>query len=115
MNLIFDQTLDIDTINNYQKRMKRNEFIKTLALLPIICKTMEAKALNKRSEVLGNTERMPLLFLGHGSPMNAIEESVFVQGFRKVGKEIQKPKAIITKHQTLKSLQNRLKALPCLR
>ena len=41
------------------------------------------------------TEKMPVLFLGHGSPMNAIEENDFVQGFRKVGKEIAKPKAIL--------------------
>lgn len=39
--------------------------------------------------------KMPVLFLGHGSPMNAIEENEFVQGFRQVGKEIPKPKAII--------------------
>ena len=56
---------------------------------------MKVKALNKLTESLGNTERMPLLFLGHGSPMNAIEENEFVKGFRNVGKEIQKPVAIL--------------------
>jgi len=38
---------------------------------------------------------MPVLFLGHGSPMNAIEENEFVTGFRKVGSEIPKPNAIL--------------------
>lgn len=38
---------------------------------------------------------MPVLFLGHGSPMNAIEENEFVQGFRNIGKSIPKPKAIL--------------------
>jgi 4,5-DOPA dioxygenase extradiol len=38
---------------------------------------------------------MPVLFLGHGSPMNAIEENEFVQGFRKAGREITKPAAIL--------------------
>ncbi len=38
---------------------------------------------------------MPVLFLGHGSPMNAIEENEFVTGFRNVGKEIPKPSAIL--------------------
>ncbi|GAB1370390.1 4,5-DOPA dioxygenase extradiol [Candidatus Kapaibacterium sp.] len=38
---------------------------------------------------------MPSLFLGHGSPMNAIEENEFVATFRKVGREIPKPKAIL--------------------
>jgi 4,5-DOPA dioxygenase extradiol len=36
-----------------------------------------------------------VLFLGHGSPMNAIEENEFVTGFRNVAKEIPKPNAIL--------------------
>ena len=39
--------------------------------------------------------KMPVLFLGHGSPMNAIEENEFVEGFRNVGKTIPKPKVIL--------------------
>jgi 4,5-DOPA dioxygenase extradiol len=42
-----------------------------------------------------STPRMPVLFLGHGSPMNAIEENEFVQGFRNIETEIPKPEAII--------------------
>jgi 4,5-DOPA dioxygenase extradiol len=38
---------------------------------------------------------MPVLFLGHGSPMNAIEENEFVSGFRKVASQIERPKAIL--------------------
>lgn len=56
---------------------------------------MELNALNKLSETLSASEKMPVLFLGHGSPMNAIEENEFVAGFRKVGQEIQKPTAIL--------------------
>jgi 4,5-DOPA dioxygenase extradiol len=41
------------------------------------------------------TAKMPVLFLGHGSPMNAIEENQFVQGFRDSVKNIPKPKAIL--------------------
>jgi 4,5-DOPA dioxygenase extradiol len=41
------------------------------------------------------TEQMPLLFLGHGSPMNAIEENEFVEGFRNIAKSIPKPTAIL--------------------
>jgi len=40
-------------------------------------------------------EKMPVLFLGHGSPMNAIEENEFVQGFRNVAGQIKKPGAIL--------------------
>lgn len=42
-----------------------------------------------------NTEKMPVLFLGHGSPMNAIEENEFVTGFRTIGSQITKPNAIL--------------------
>lgn len=38
---------------------------------------------------------MPVLFLGHGSPMNAIEENEFVEGFRNIGKSIPRPNAIL--------------------
>lgn len=38
---------------------------------------------------------MPVLFLGHGSPMNALEENEFVTGFRQVAREIPKPNAIL--------------------
>jgi len=38
---------------------------------------------------------MPGRFLGHGSPMNAIEENEFVAGFKNIGKTIQKPNAIL--------------------
>lgn len=49
---------------------------------------------------LGNTSLtpspiIPVLFLGHGSPMNAIEENAFVEGFRKIGAELDKPRAIL--------------------
>ena len=53
------------------------------------------KELNLIAESTGKTEKMPVLFLGHGSPMNAIEENEFVNGFRNIGNEITKPKAIL--------------------
>lgn len=47
------------------------------------------------TEPLSNTDKMPVLFPGHGSPMNAIVENEFVAVFRKVAKEIPKPNAIL--------------------
>lgn len=49
----------------------------------------------KITESFDTTPKMPVLFLGHGSPMNAIEENEFVQGFRKVSTEIKRPNAIL--------------------
>jgi len=56
---------------------------------------MKLNELSKMTEPLSNTDKMPVLFLGHGSPMNAIEENEFVTGFRNVAKEIPKPNAIL--------------------
>lgn len=47
------------------------------------------------SESFSNSEKMPVLFLGHGSPMNAIEENQFVTGFREMAKTLPKPNAIL--------------------
>lgn len=45
--------------------------------------------------MINTIEQMPVLFLGHGSPMNAIEENEFVTGFRTIGKTIPQPNAIL--------------------
>ena len=42
-----------------------------------------------------NTARMPVLFVGHGSPMYAIQENEFVNTWRKLGESIPKPEAIL--------------------
>lgn len=56
---------------------------------------MHLNDLQNISDLFQNTQKMPVLFLGHGSPMNAIEENQFVQGFRNVAREITKPNAIL--------------------
>ncbi|EOZ91535.1 Uncharacterized protein ygiD [Indibacter alkaliphilus LW1] len=62
---------------------------------PLAISTMKLKELNMMIAPLGKTQKMPVLFLGHGSPMNAIEENEFVAGFRNIAKEIPKPNAIL--------------------
>ena len=39
--------------------------------------------------------RMPVLFIGHGSPMNAIENNEFSEGWREMAEMLPKPKAIL--------------------
>jgi 4,5-DOPA dioxygenase extradiol len=56
---------------------------------------MTPTELNNISSSFRSTARMPVLFLGHGSPMNAIEENEFVEGWREIGKELPKPNAIL--------------------
>jgi len=40
-------------------------------------------------------DRMPVLFVGHGSPMNAIEDNEFSRAWIAVGKALPRPKAIL--------------------
>jgi 4,5-DOPA dioxygenase extradiol len=56
---------------------------------------MKINEINNMTNSFNNTEKMPVLFLGHGSPMTAIEENEFVTGFRNIGKTIPKPNAIL--------------------
>lgn len=39
--------------------------------------------------------KLPVLFIGHGSPMNGIEDNEFSQTWAKMGKEVTRPKAVI--------------------
>ncbi len=75
--------------------MNRKDFLKALAFLPATGAAVKLNELNNLTRDMDNTERMPVLFLGHGSPMNAIEENEFVSGFRKVGSEISRPSAVL--------------------
>jgi 4,5-DOPA dioxygenase extradiol len=40
--------------------------------------------------------KMPALFLGHGSPMNVIEENPFATGWEQLGRSLPRPKAIVS-------------------
>jgi 4,5-DOPA dioxygenase extradiol len=49
-------------------------------------------------EFTGNTmtHKMPVLFVGHGSPMNAIEKNEFGEAWEAMGKSLPRPKAIVS-------------------
>jgi len=56
---------------------------------------MKLNDLHNIAEPFKHTDKMPVFFLGHGSPMNAIEENEFTAGWRNAGKTIPKPNAIL--------------------
>lgn len=76
--------------------MNRKKFIKLAGLsvlsIPMIT---SLKSLKKFTDTLPNSEKMPAFFIGHGSPMNAIEDNDFVREMKAQGKQLSKPKAII--------------------
>lgn len=75
--------------------MNRKNFIKSLAVIPFANTILQLNTLSAIERKFKSTEKMPVLFLGHGSPMNAIEENDFVKGFRGVSTTIPKPAAIL--------------------
>lgn len=75
--------------------MTRKQFLAAAATLPLAGAAVKLKSLNKFIDGLNSSSNMPVLFLGHGSPMNAIEDNEFVQEFKNIGKEIEKPTAIL--------------------
>lgn len=56
---------------------------------------MELYELNKIAGMFNETEKMPMLFVGHGNPMNAITRNEFTEEWNRVGKTLPKPNAII--------------------
>jgi 4,5-DOPA dioxygenase extradiol len=79
--------------------MKRKEFLKSMALLPLVTCNMKLQDFPKLVENAPNTAKMPALFVGHGSPMNALEDNAFTRSLRKLGEGFQqegkKPAAIL--------------------
>ncbi|MBP6532168.1 MAG: 4,5-DOPA dioxygenase extradiol [Bacteroidia bacterium] len=73
--------------------MDRKEFIKIISGATAI---MTLGSLNTLANSLERTEqKMPVLFIGHGSPMNGIENNKFSETWLKLAKEIPTPKAVL--------------------
>jgi 4,5-DOPA dioxygenase extradiol len=52
-------------------------------------------ALSSAFAELPSTPRMPTLFIGHGNPMNAIEDNVYSRSWRAMGERLPTPRAIL--------------------
>lgn len=76
--------------------MKRRKFIQAAALLPFAASAMKLNELKNITDAYPGTSRMPVLFVGHGSPMNAIEDNSYSRSWKSMGKSIvEKPNAIL--------------------
>ena len=56
---------------------------------------MKLQEFSNLTNSFSNTDKMPMLFVGHGSPMNAIEDNEFSNRWKLLGKEIPKPAAVL--------------------
>jgi 4,5-DOPA dioxygenase extradiol len=75
--------------------LKRSTFIKLLTALPFAASAMKLQEFSNLTDSFSSTEKMPMLFVGHGSPMNAIEDNEFSNRWKLLGKEIPKPAAVL--------------------
>ena len=44
---------------------------------------------------MSRSPRMPVIFIGHGSPMNAIAHNRYTDAWRQLGQQIPKPRAVL--------------------
>jgi 4,5-DOPA dioxygenase extradiol len=73
--------------------MERKLFIKSL--IGFTTMTTLGGFKNITDNLKEQDEEMPVLFVGHGNPMNAIEDNDFTKAWRNVAKTLPKPKAIL--------------------
>ena len=73
--------------------MKRRDFITSSLSLIAMTSLKDLHALT--NTFAAQEKKMPVLFVGHGNPMNAIEDNEFSQYWLKLGKELPKPNAIL--------------------
>jgi 4,5-DOPA dioxygenase extradiol len=73
--------------------MNRKEFLQNLSATAAM---MTLPALKTLADSLPEQDaKMPVLFVGHGSPMNALEDNEFTERWRRLGQEIPQPKAVL--------------------
>ncbi len=71
--------------------MDRRNFIKSSSIALLTMQLNQFKDQFKKADELV----MPVLFIGHGNPMNAIEDNEFSKGWAEVGKQLPRPTAIL--------------------
>jgi 4,5-DOPA dioxygenase extradiol len=74
--------------------MKRKTFIKSGLILPFL----NMNITDFENEIIGQElqdELMPVLFVGHGNPMNAITPNAYSNKWKEIGDKVQTPKAIL--------------------
>lgn len=74
--------------------MDREQFIKLLAMAAITV-PLTGSALNALKNMKEQDVAMPVLFIGHGNPMNAIEDNEYSRAWKAIAKQLPVPKAIL--------------------
>jgi 4,5-DOPA dioxygenase extradiol len=75
--------------------MNRKDFISQSALLAVLWKIQTINSMQSLLNLPDTQHTMPALFVGHGSPMNAIEQNEFTQKWAQLGQTLPKPAIIL--------------------
>lgn len=75
--------------------MNRRKAIFSIAALSATPLVMNLSELKNITDGFNPSPKMPAVFVGHGSPMNALEDNEFTRGFAGIAKELPQPKAIM--------------------
>ncbi len=75
--------------------MDRRFFLNALAgaIPPVVM--MDLKAFDAIAKTFAPTQRMPALFVGHGSPTNAVETNPYTRSLTALGQTLPRPRAIL--------------------
>lgn len=75
--------------------MNRKQFLHQLGAFSLAAYTMNTQAFNSFTSNLKPSAKMPVLFVGHGSPMNALESNEFTKKWQQLGQTLPPPQAIL--------------------
>lgn len=78
-----------------QSDFSRKEFVTSMGILAATPIAMKLENLKSFADGLDSTSKMPVIFAGHGNPMNAIQHNSFTEGWETSVQDIPKPKAIL--------------------
>jgi hypothetical protein len=75
--------------------MHRRRFLGLSALAAGGVSAMNIKEFIQQTRDQGPGPRMPSIFIGHGSPMNALADNAFTHHLADLGRKLDRPKAVL--------------------
>lgn len=80
--------------------ISQKEWIYVHLLLKVSVNKFHSRLLDYSNTIItmmeNNIQKMPALFVGHGNPMNAIDDNKFTQTWQLIGESTPRPKAILS-------------------
>src|SRR6185369_10787144 len=75
--------------------MDRKSFLKILASVPMMATRLRLSAFGDMVAGFPDCPKMPVIFIGHGHPINALLDNDFTQAITRLSERLERPKAIM--------------------